>query len=155
MTPCKQTNNRVSKAVSPRSKVLLVQKIVETKMKNQAKAKAAVVSEQSSGPWDDTAFAQVREWDQAWADACGKMATNPWTNGILPRKTIELICIAVNAACTNLKSGWDTAAHPRRAGCGRSLARRFSPCLRWRPCLAFIAAALALPFCTTSQKASG
>jgi alkylhydroperoxidase/carboxymuconolactone decarboxylase family protein YurZ len=28
--------------------------------------------------------------------------TNPWTNGILSRKTIELICIAVNAACTNL-----------------------------------------------------
>ena len=38
------------------------------------------------------------------------MTTNPWTNGILPRKTIKLICIAVNAACTNHNQDW----------CGRS-----------------------------------
>jgi alkylhydroperoxidase/carboxymuconolactone decarboxylase family protein YurZ len=30
------------------------------------------------------------------------MTTNPWANGILPRKTIELICVGLNAACTNL-----------------------------------------------------
>jgi alkylhydroperoxidase/carboxymuconolactone decarboxylase family protein YurZ len=32
-----------------------------------------------------------------------KVSTNPWTNGILPIKTIELICVALNAACTNLQ----------------------------------------------------
>jgi alkylhydroperoxidase/carboxymuconolactone decarboxylase family protein YurZ len=30
------------------------------------------------------------------------MSTNPWTSGVLPRKTIELISLALNAACTNL-----------------------------------------------------
>jgi alkylhydroperoxidase/carboxymuconolactone decarboxylase family protein YurZ len=30
------------------------------------------------------------------------MSTNPWTSGVLPHKIIELISLAVNAACTNL-----------------------------------------------------
>jgi alkylhydroperoxidase/carboxymuconolactone decarboxylase family protein YurZ len=30
------------------------------------------------------------------------MSTNPWTSGVLPLKTIELISLALNAACTNL-----------------------------------------------------
>ncbi|GAU85939.1 hypothetical protein BIWAKO_05887 [Bosea sp. BIWAKO-01] len=30
------------------------------------------------------------------------MATNPWRSGVLPRKTVELIGVALNAACTNL-----------------------------------------------------
>ncbi len=71
-------------------------------MKRGATAKAFPMRKQSAGPFDDAAFARLHEWDPAWADACRKMATNPWTNGILPRKTIELISIAVNAACTNL-----------------------------------------------------
>ena len=29
------------------------------------------------------------------------MTNNPWTTGILPVKWIELICIALNAACTH------------------------------------------------------
>jgi alkylhydroperoxidase/carboxymuconolactone decarboxylase family protein YurZ len=32
------------------------------------------------------------------------MSTNPWNSGVLPRKTIELISLALNAACTNLNS---------------------------------------------------
>ena len=42
------------------------------------------------------------------------MSTNPWTNGILPRKTIELICVALNAACTNLQAA-GTRRHVRAA----------------------------------------
>jgi len=30
------------------------------------------------------------------------MSTNPWTSCVLPRKTVELVGIALNAACTNL-----------------------------------------------------
>jgi alkylhydroperoxidase/carboxymuconolactone decarboxylase family protein YurZ len=30
------------------------------------------------------------------------MATNPWSSGVLPRKLVELIGVALNAACTNL-----------------------------------------------------
>ena len=59
----------------------------------------------STGPWDSPALAKLREWEPAWVDQCLKMSDNPWTSGILPRKDIELISIAVNAACTNLSEG--------------------------------------------------
>ena len=54
-----------------------------------------------TGPWDD-ALAQLREWDPAWAETCARMTTNPWRGGVLSRKLVELIGVAVNAACTNL-----------------------------------------------------
>jgi alkylhydroperoxidase/carboxymuconolactone decarboxylase family protein YurZ len=44
------------------------------------------------------------EWDSDWAEKYRKMATNPWTNGILAVKEIELICIALQVACTNLNA---------------------------------------------------
>jgi len=53
------------------------------------------------GPWDP-ALEKLREWDPQWAETCVKMTTNPWTGGVLPRKTVELISVALNAACTNL-----------------------------------------------------
>jgi alkylhydroperoxidase/carboxymuconolactone decarboxylase family protein YurZ len=66
-----------------------------------------------TGPWD-AALAQIREWDPAWADACAKMTTNPWSSTILPRKTVELISLAINAACTNLNPD-GTRRHIRAA----------------------------------------
>jgi alkylhydroperoxidase/carboxymuconolactone decarboxylase family protein YurZ len=65
------------------------------------------------GPWD-AAVEQLREWDPAWTEQYLKVTTNPWTNGILPRKTIEMICLAVNAACTNLNPD-GTRRHIRAA----------------------------------------
>ncbi len=75
-----------------------------------------------------TAIDTVREWDPAKADAYLKVNTNPWTNGVLDIKTIELICVGLNAACTNLQPE-PTRRHIRaalqagatgrdRAGCG-------------------------------------
>ena len=58
-------------------------------------------SPNETGPWDAEA-AKLAEWDPAWAAACMKMTTNPWVDGILPRKFVELVGVAVNAACTNL-----------------------------------------------------
>ena len=58
-------------------------------------------TEPQTGPWDD-ALAQLREWEPAWADSCAQMTTNPWRSGVLSRKLVELIGVAVNAACTNL-----------------------------------------------------
>jgi len=54
-----------------------------------------------TGPWDQ-ALAQLQRWDPGWADTCAKMATNPWQSRVLPRKTVELVGVALNAACTNL-----------------------------------------------------
>jgi alkylhydroperoxidase/carboxymuconolactone decarboxylase family protein YurZ len=47
--------------------------------------------------WEQ-ALDQLREWDPKWAETCLKMTTNPWTTGVLSRKTIELISVALNAA---------------------------------------------------------
>ena len=64
------------------------------------------------GPWD-AAVGTLREWDATWTDTCIKMSTNPWTSGVLPRKFIELVGVALNAACTNLNP--DGTRHHIRA----------------------------------------
>jgi alkylhydroperoxidase/carboxymuconolactone decarboxylase family protein YurZ len=72
-------------------------------VKDNASSVAATSKTTSErGPLDDLAFAQLRAWDPAWADTCERMALNPWKHEVLPRKTVELISLAVNAACTNL-----------------------------------------------------
>ena len=68
---------------------------------------------QPAGPWDG-AFATLRAWDPAWAETCLKMSNNPWTDGVLPRKLVELIGVALNAACTNLNPD-GTRRHIRAA----------------------------------------
>jgi alkylhydroperoxidase/carboxymuconolactone decarboxylase family protein YurZ len=55
-----------------------------------------------SGPWDPIVD-QLREWDPDGTALWVKLSTNPWTNGILPVKTIELICVALSASCANLQ----------------------------------------------------
>jgi alkylhydroperoxidase/carboxymuconolactone decarboxylase family protein YurZ len=57
----------------------------------------------ADGPRDN-GFALMDDWDPDWAGMCRRMATDPWTSGVLPRKTVELIGLAVNAACTSLNA---------------------------------------------------
>jgi alkylhydroperoxidase/carboxymuconolactone decarboxylase family protein YurZ len=61
-----------------------------------------MTTDQLQGPWDPV-LPQLREWDPKGAALLEQVSTNPWTNGILPIKTVELICVALNAACTNLQ----------------------------------------------------
>lgn len=65
------------------------------------------------GPWDPI-FEKLCEWDPAWAATCAKMTVNPWTDGTLPRKFIELVAVGLNAACTNLNPD-GTRRHIRAA----------------------------------------
>ena len=71
-------------------------------------------SASETGPWDKNALDILRSWESAWADECLMMTNDPWTSGVLPLKDVELISIAVNAACTNL-SAEGTRRHIRRA----------------------------------------
>jgi alkylhydroperoxidase/carboxymuconolactone decarboxylase family protein YurZ len=66
-----------------------------------------------TGPWD-AGGAKLVEWDAAWAAVCIKMTTNPWVDGVLPRKFVELVGVALNAACTNLNPD-GTRRHIRAA----------------------------------------
>jgi alkylhydroperoxidase/carboxymuconolactone decarboxylase family protein YurZ len=79
----------------------------------QEKTNATPALDRSAGPWDPS-LEQLREWDPPWAETCVKMTTNPWIKGVLPRKTVELICVALNAACTNLNPD-GTRRHIRAA----------------------------------------
>jgi len=70
--------------------------------------------DRSTGPWDNTALARFREWEPAWVDQCLRMSNEPWISGVLPLKDVELISLAVSAACTNLSDG-GTRRHIRGA----------------------------------------
>jgi alkylhydroperoxidase/carboxymuconolactone decarboxylase family protein YurZ len=61
----------------------------------------AIGSSRQSGPWD-AALSKLLEWDPTWTGTCVKMTTNPWVQEVLSRKLIELVGVALNAACTNL-----------------------------------------------------
>ena len=69
---------------------------------------------EATGPWDEPALARFREWDPVFVDQCLKMSGDPWTSGVLPRKDVELISLAVNVACTTL-SPEGTRRHIRGA----------------------------------------
>jgi alkylhydroperoxidase/carboxymuconolactone decarboxylase family protein YurZ len=65
------------------------------------------------GAWSP-ALDKFAEWDPDWIERCARMTSNPWTTGILPVKWIELICIALNAACTH-RNGPGVRRHIRAA----------------------------------------
>ena len=58
-------------------------------------------SDLTASPWA-AALNQLREWDPAWAEQSVKMTANPWRDGVLPAKFIELVCVGLNASRTNL-----------------------------------------------------
>jgi alkylhydroperoxidase/carboxymuconolactone decarboxylase family protein YurZ len=63
-------------------------------------ATPAVDELRERGAWSP-ALDKFAEWDPDWIERCARMTNNPWTTGVLPVKWIELICIALNAACTH------------------------------------------------------
>src|SRR5689334_16591718 len=65
------------------------------------------------GLWG-SAFDDLRIWDPKWAHACTEMSMNPWNSGVLSRKFVELVSVALSASCTNL-DGEATRHHVRAA----------------------------------------
>ena len=82
-------------------------------MTTESGAARASVNGQPASPWE-TALNKLREWDPVWAEQCVKMTTNPWTEGVLETKFIELVCIGLNSARTNLNPD-GTRRHIRAA----------------------------------------
>jgi alkylhydroperoxidase/carboxymuconolactone decarboxylase family protein YurZ len=105
------------------------------------------------GPWDPS-FAKLREWDPAWAERCFKMTTNPWTNGILPLKTVELICIAVASACTNLNAE-GTRRHVRGALEAGATREEILTVLKMSSLLGIHSCSLGAPLLLEEAKAAG
>lgn len=82
-------------------------------MTTESEAARVAVTGQPASPWE-TALNKLREWDPVWAERCLKMTTNPWTEGVLGTKFIELVCIGLNAGRTNLNPD-GTRRHIRAA----------------------------------------
>lgn len=73
----------------------------------------ASATDQTASPWG-AALSKLREWDAGWAEQCLKITTNPWTEGGLSTKFIELVCVGLNAVQANLNPD-GTRRHMRAA----------------------------------------
>jgi alkylhydroperoxidase/carboxymuconolactone decarboxylase family protein YurZ len=70
-------------------------------MSPQIGATKASATDQHSDPWGSS-LDKLKQWDPKGAELLLRVGTNPWTSGVLPRKEVELIYLALNCACTNL-----------------------------------------------------
>jgi alkylhydroperoxidase/carboxymuconolactone decarboxylase family protein YurZ len=111
-------------------------------------------SARESGPWDGPALARLREWDPVWVDQCLAMSVAPWTGGVLPRKDVELISLAVNAACTNLSEG-GTRRHIRGALEAGATREEILMILKIGSLLSIHTASLGAPILLEEAKAAG
>ena len=114
---------------------------------------SAVGSRQQAGPWD-AAAAKLVEWDPAWIAACVKMTTNPWVQEVLPRKLIELIGVALNAACTNLNPD-GTRRHIRAALEAGATCDEILTVLKMASVMSIHSCSLGAPILLEEAKAAG
>jgi alkylhydroperoxidase/carboxymuconolactone decarboxylase family protein YurZ len=110
-------------------------------------------TEPQAGPWDD-ALEPLRAWDPNFADTCSRMATNPWRSGVLPRKLVELIGVAINAACTNLNAD-GTRRHIRNAIAAGASREEILLVLKCAMAMAIHSCSLGAPILLEEAKAAG
>ena len=120
---------------------------------SEKKMDATVVGSRETGPWDH-ALAILREWDPHWAETCAKMTTNPWSSTVLPRKTVELIGVALNAACTNLNPE-GTRRHIRAALSAGASREEILMVLKMASVMAIHSCSLGAPILLEEAKAAG
>jgi len=108
----------------------------------------------ATGPWDGPALATFREWEPSWVDQCLKMSNDPWTSGVLPRKDVELISLAVNVSCTNLSEG-GTRRHIRGALAAGATRDEILMILKIGSLLSIHTTSLGAPILLEEAKAAG
>lgn len=111
-------------------------------------------TDQTLGPWEAATAAKLKEWDPAWAAIGVKVTTNPWTSGILPRKFVELVGVALNAACTNLNPE-GTRRHIRAALAEGATRDEILMILKMASLLAIHSCSLGAPMLLEEAKAAG
>lgn len=97
---------------------------------------------------------KLQAWDPDWAGKYQKVSSNPWVNGILPMKLIEFICIALNAACTNLQPE-ATRRHIRAALAAGATRDEILMVLKCASLLAIHSCSLGAPILLEEAKAAG
>jgi alkylhydroperoxidase/carboxymuconolactone decarboxylase family protein YurZ len=106
------------------------------------------------GPWNEPALAKLRELDAAWAEQCLTMSANPWTSGILPLKTVELVALAWCSACTNLNAD-GARRHIRGALDAGATREEILMVLKMASLLSIHTCSLAAPILLEEAKAAG
>jgi alkylhydroperoxidase/carboxymuconolactone decarboxylase family protein YurZ len=66
-----------------------------------------------TNPWG-ASLDKLKEWDPKGAELLLSVGTVPWRSGVLPRKEVELISLALHCSCTNLDEA-GTRRHIRAA----------------------------------------
>jgi alkylhydroperoxidase/carboxymuconolactone decarboxylase family protein YurZ len=82
------------------------------------------------------------------------MTANPWTYGVLPRKFIELVGVALNAACTNLNPD-GTRRHVRAALAAGAARDEILTILKMASVMAIHSCSLGAPILLEEAKAAG
>jgi alkylhydroperoxidase/carboxymuconolactone decarboxylase family protein YurZ len=107
----------------------------------------------SDGPWD-SALDTLRTWEPSWSAICATMTDNPRDNRILPRKFIELVGVALNAACTNLNPD-GTRRHIRAALAAGAARDEILMILKMASVMAIHSCSLGAPILLEEAKAAG
>lgn len=68
----------------------------------------------SPGPWSEGVREMLSDHDAAWASAIEAASLSSWQNGVLSRRFVELVAVAVNVAVTSLNAE-ATQRHMRAA----------------------------------------
>jgi len=79
----------------------------------KSSATKASATDQPINPWGSS-LDKLKEWDPQGAELMLRVGTDLWTSGVLPRKEVELISLALNCSCTNLDEA-GTRRHIRAA----------------------------------------
>jgi|HubBroStandDraft_1064217.scaffolds.fasta_scaffold13929_4 alkylhydroperoxidase/carboxymuconolactone decarboxylase family protein YurZ len=116
-------------------------------------AAKTLATDQPANPWGSS-LDKFKEWDPKGAELLLQVGTNPWTSGVLPRKEVELISLALNCACTNLDEA-GTRRHIRGALDAGATRDEILTVLKMASLLALHSCSLGAPILLEEAKAAG
>jgi alkylhydroperoxidase/carboxymuconolactone decarboxylase family protein YurZ len=116
-------------------------------------ATSATEAVAEAGRWAK-ALDLLREWDPQWTEKYAAMAINPWTDGALPGKEIQLIAVGLSASITNL-DGAALRRNIRAALHGGATREEILEVLKMASMLSIHSMSLGAPILLEELKAAG
>lgn len=104
-------------------------------------------------PWG-SALDKFKEWDPKGAELLLQVGANPWNNGVLPRKEVELISLALYSSCTT-RDDKGTHRHIRAALDAGASRDEILVVLKCAAALAIHSCSLGAPILIEEMKAAG
>ena len=122
-------------------------------MATKGGAAKAAKEDSHPNPWGSS-LDKFKEWDPKGAETLLQVGTNPWTSGVLPRKEVELISLALHCACTNLDEA-GTSRHIRGALDAGATREEILTVFKMASLLGFHSCSLSAPILLEEAKAAG